>query len=149
MDTYSSVNGYKKLEVTSTNRLKLIVMVYDASIAALKQAQECHQRKDLIKRNRYISRAQLIITELNNALDMEQGKEISETLSKIYYFLNRHLQGVSTDNDIHKIGQALNILINLRDAWTDIGAKTEEKSAETLTQGSAAANSGLGNSYYG
>ncbi len=149
MDTYSTLNDYKKLEVTSTNRLKLIVMVYDAAIAALKQAQECHKRKDLIKRNRFVSRAQLIITELNNALNMEQGKEISETLSKIYYFLNRHLNEVNTDNDIHKVGQALNILINLRDAWTDIGAKTEKKSVSTQTEAPAAANSGMANNFYG
>jgi len=91
VDTYTTLNNYKKLEVTTTNRLKLVVMLYDAAIAALKQGQECHKRKDLIKRNRFVSRAQLIISELNNALNMEQGKEIAETLSKIYYFLNRHL----------------------------------------------------------
>jgi len=149
VDTYSSVNDYKKLEVTSTNRLKLIVMVYDAAIAALKQAQECHKRNDQVKRNSNISRSQLIITELNNALNMEQGKEISETLSKIYFFLNRRLKDVLSDNDIHKVGQAINILTNLRDAWTDIGAKAGEKTANTQTPGSAAANSGLGNTYYG
>jgi len=149
VDTYSSVNDYKKLEVTSTNRLKLIVMVYDAAIAALKQATECHMRNDQIKRNRYISRAQLIITELNNALNMEQGKEISDTLSKIYFFLNRHLKDVLSDNNIHRIEQSVNILTNLREAWTEIGAKSEENSADTQTTVSAAANSGLGNTFYG
>ena len=70
MDTYSTLNDYKKLEVTSTNRLKLILMVYDAAIASLKQAIDSHKRNDTIKRNRFISRAQLIISELNNALNM-------------------------------------------------------------------------------
>jgi len=148
VDTYSTLNNYKKLEVTSTNRLNLVVMLYDAAIASLKQAQECHQRNDLIKRNSFVSRAQLIITELNNSLNMEQGKEIAETLSKIYNFLNRHLNEVNTDNDIHKVGHALNILINLRDAWKEIAGKTEKKSVSTPTE-DAAANSGRGNSFYG
>ena len=148
MDTYSKLNNYKKLEVTSTNRLNLVVMLYDAAIASLKQAQECHQRNDLIKRNSFVSRAQLIITEMNNSLNMEQGKEIAETLSKIYNFLNRHLNEVNTDNDIHKVGQALNILINLSDAWKEIAGKTEKKSVSTPTE-DAAANSGRGNSFYG
>lgn len=148
MDTYSTLNNYKKLEVTSTNRLNLVVMLYDAAIASLKQAQECHQRNDLIKRNSFVSRAQLIITEMNNSLNMEQGKEIAETLSKIYNFLNRHLNEVNTDNDIHKVGQALNILINLSDAWKEIAGKTEKKSVSTPTE-DAAANSGRGNSFYG
>jgi len=148
VDTYSTLNNYKKLEVTSTNRLNLVVMLYDAAIASLKQAQECHQRNDLIKRNSFVSRAQLIITEMNNSLNMEQGKEIAETLSKIYNFLNRHLNEVNTDNDIHKVGQALNILINLSDAWKEIAGKTEKKSVSTPTE-DAAANSGRGNSFYG
>jgi len=150
VDTYSTLNDYKKLEINSTNRLKLIVMVYDAAIAALKQAQECHKKNDMIKRNRFVSRAQLIITELNNALNMEQGKDISETLSKIYYFLNRHLNEVNTDNDIHKVGQALNILVNLRDAWKEIGIKAEkEKTAGQAPTTEVAANSGMPNTFYG
>lgn len=150
MDTYSSVNGYKKLEVTSTNRLKLIVMVYDAAIAALKQAQESHQRNDSIKRNLFISRAQLIISELNNSLNKDQGKEIAETLSKIYHFLNRHLTEANHDNKVENIAQALNILNNLRDAWKDISTKTEQQGKSSPAgDAPAAVNSGSGTSYFG
>jgi len=150
MDTYSTLNDYKKLEINSTNRLKLIVMVYDAAIAALKQAQECHHRNDMVKRNRFVSRAQLIITELNNALNMEQGKEISETLSKIYYFLNRHLNEVNTDNDIHKVGQAINILNNLRDAWKEIEIKAENQNTDAKTRApETAVDSGMAKTFYG
>jgi len=149
MDVNSSVNGYKKLEVTSTNRLKLILMVYDAAIAALKQAQECHQRNDSIKRNLFISRAQLIIGELNNALDMDQGKEISDTLSKIYHFLNRHLTEANNRDKSENIGQALNILENLRDAWKDISAKTEQQENRSGNEPPKAVNSNPGNSFYG
>ena len=150
MDTYSSVNDYKKLEVTSTNRLKLILMVYDAAIASLKQAIDSHKRNDAIKRNRFISRAQLIISELNNALNMEQGKQISESLSKIYYFLNRHLSEVQTDNDIQKVKQSLNILNNLRDAWKDISVKTEEQKVNSEESRSGmAANEGSRKTFYG
>ena len=150
MDTYSTLNDYKKLEVTSANRLKLILMVYDAAIASLKQAIDSHKRNDTIKRNRFISWAQLIISELNNALNMEQGKDISEPLSKIYYFLNRHLNEVHTGNDIHKVNQSLNILSNLRDAWKEISVKTEQQSIKSEKSGSnMAANSEGLNTVYG
>jgi flagellar protein FliS len=150
MDKYSSVNDYKKLEVTSTNRLKLILMVYDAAIASLKQAIDSHKRNDAIKRNRFISRAQLIISELNSALNMEQGKGISESLSKIYYFLNRHLNEVHTDNDIQKVKQSLNILNNLRDAWKEISVKTEpQKVNSEESRSGMSANEGGRNTFYG
>ncbi len=115
-----NANAYKNIEVTSTNRIKLIIMVYNAAIASLKQALECHKRNDPTRRNQFITRTQFIIHELNNALNMEGGKEIAETLRKLYHFLNRHLTDVLTDNDITKVNQSLKILSELRDAWQEI-----------------------------
>ena len=111
---------YKNMEVTSTNRVKLIIMVYNAAIASLKQAHECHNRRDHRRRNQFITRTQFIIHELNNALDMQRGRDIADTLRKLYHFLNRHLAEVLHDNDMRKVDQSLKILTDLRDAWQDI-----------------------------
>jgi len=120
----ATANAYKTLEVTSSHRLKVVVMIYDAGIAALKQALASHNRNDLIKRNQYVSRAQFIVQELNNSLDMQRGMEISSNLRKLYFFLIRHLSQVLTDNDREKIEQSLAILLKLREAWQEISQKT-------------------------
>ena len=119
-NTNANANAYKSMEVNSTNRLKLIVMVYDAAIASLRQAVISHNRNDLNKRNQYISRTQFIVHELNNSLDMQRGKEISETLRRLYHFITRHLGSVLTDNDIKKVEESLKILSDLREAWHEI-----------------------------
>jgi len=119
----SKANAYKSLEVTSSHRLKVVVMIYDAAIASLKQSIASHKRNDIVKRNQFISRTQFIIQELNNALDMQQGKEISSTLRKLYHFIIRHLGFVLTDNDIKKVNESLAILMKLREAWYEISQK--------------------------
>ncbi len=120
MNPYSKTNAYAEMNVNTTNRLKLIVMVYDAAIGSLKQAKECHRRNDLVNRNRHVSRTQFIISELNNSLDMTRGKDISETLRGIYNFLNRYLGDVLNDNDISKVENSLKMLTTIRGAWHEI-----------------------------
>ncbi len=140
MNPYNTADVYKKVEVSSSNRLKVVVMIYDAAIASLKQANECHNRNDLVKRNQFISRTQFIITELNSSLDLQQGKEIAESLRKLYHFLNRHLNSLLTDNDMKKLTDSLKILENLRDAWVFINDKTQSDNAGvTQKNGTSAA----------
>lgn len=131
----NSANAYKQIEVGTCNRLKLVVMIYDAAIASLKQANASHLRNDLTKRNQYISRTQFIINELNNSLDFQQGSEIASSLRKIYHFLNRHLNSILSDNDIGKLEESLKILSSLQGAWQEISKNTgKEKSNLNLSQ---------------
>jgi len=113
------------MEVTTSNRLKLVVMIYDAAISSLKQAEQCLKRNDSTKMNYYISRTQLIVNELNNTLDFKQGKEIAATLSELYYFINRQLAEVIKDRDDKKIEQSIHILMQLKEAWEDICQKAD------------------------
>ncbi|MCP4716530.1 MAG: flagellar export chaperone FliS [Deltaproteobacteria bacterium] len=122
----SGASTYKSVEVTSTNRIKLIVMVYDAAIASLKQAIELDERNETAKRNQYISRAQVIVHELNNAVDADRGREIAETLRKLYHFIGRHLGEVLTDNNIAKAQEALKILSDLRETWQELSDKVSK-----------------------
>jgi len=130
----SSAAKYKSLEVNSSNRLKVVVMIYDAAIASLKHALLCHSKNDLIKRNQFISRAQFIVQELNNALDMKNGREISATLRKIYFFINRHLSEVMTDNDSRKIENVLKIMSKLREAWQEISQKAVQNQSTEASE---------------
>jgi|GEM_PF-6238134 len=142
MNPYASAHAakYKSLEVNSSNRLKVVVMIYDAALASLKHAALCHTKNDLIKRNQFISRTQFIVQELNNALDMQKGKEIASSLRKIYFFINRHLNDVMTDNDSRKIQDVIKILSQLREAWQEISQKafleqTRDTSADVYHKG--------------
>lgn len=126
MNPYNRTNTYAEMSVNTTNRLKLIVMVYDAAIGSLKQAKECHKRNDMTNRNRHISRTQFIISELDNSLDMSRGKNISETLRGIYNFLNRYLGDVLNDNDMGKVENSLKMLNTIRGAWQEISTNNTD-----------------------
>jgi len=134
---------YKNIEITSSSRLKLVVMVYDAAIASLKQAIEYHERGDHVRRNQFLSRTQYIIHELNNALDINRGKDIAANLRNLYHFLIRQLADSLSENSILKASHSLKTLSDLREAWQTISTQTVVD--DSLSRQSAAIYHGSGN----
>ena len=67
-----------------------------------------------------MARATAIVMELNATLDMERGGEIASNLRSIYLFLNRHLTEASRETSADKIAQAIPMVTDLRDAFSQV-----------------------------
>ncbi len=126
----NNINNYQKVQVTTADRLKLVVMLYDGAISYLKTAIKYINENDMAAKGIYISKAQDIIDELNNSLNMNEGGEIASTLRKIYNFLYFYLVKANLKKDTKMIQEVIDILSSLRDAWDEISKKKmEEESA--------------------
>ncbi len=119
----NNINNYQKVQVTTADRLKLVVMLYDGAISYLKTAIKYINENDMAAKGIYISKAQDIIDELNNSLNMNEGGEIASTLRKIYNFLYFYLVKANLKKDPKMIQEVIDILSSLRDAWDEISKK--------------------------
>ena len=123
--------NYQKVQVTTADRLKLVVMLYDGAISYLKTAIKYLEENDMAAKGIYISKAQDIIDELNNSLNLNEGGEIASTLRKIYNFLYFYLVKANLKKDPRMIKEVIDILSTLREAWDEISKKKiEEESTE-------------------
>jgi flagellar protein FliS len=103
---------------------QLVVMLYDGAIRFLERANVGFQHEDPLEFNATINnnvlRAQEIIHELNNSLDMQQGGELANTLRALYNYMDRRL----TESNMHKtsdgIHETIRRLTVLRDAWSEM-----------------------------
>ncbi len=114
------LNQYKKVNVSTMKRGKIVVMLYTGAITFLNKAKFYIEKKDYIQKNKFIIKSQNIIDELNFSLDMEKGKEISKNLRALYNFMNRHLIKANIGNDTKKIDDVIKMLTELRDAFNTI-----------------------------
>ncbi len=121
--------NYQKVQVTTVDRLKLVVMLYDGAISYLKTAKQYLAKNDLSGKGMYIAKAQDIIDELNNSLNMNEGGEIAVNLRKIYNFLYFYLVKANLSKNQKMVDEVINILSSLRDAWKQINLN------ETNTEG--------------
>ncbi len=119
--------NYQKIQVTTADRLKLVVMLYDGAISFLKTAKKYLEENDMAAKGIYISKAQDIIDELNNSLNLKQGGEIAITLRKIYNFLYFYLVKANLKKDPKMIQEVIDILSSLREAWFEISKRKENE----------------------
>ena len=123
----NNLMNYQKVQVTTADRLKLVVMLYDGAISYLKSAIKYIEENDMAAKGIYISKAQDIIDELNNSLNLKDGGEIAMTLRKIYNFIYFYLVKANLKKDTKMIQEVIDILSTLREAWDEISKKKIEE----------------------
>ena len=112
----STPKPYRDTAVLTASPGRLVVMQYDGARRFLFQACAAKSEGQIELAHRKLQRAEAIIDNLRNTLDMSQG-EIAERLQSIYIFCGRHLNEARLGRDPDKIERVDGLLCELRDAW--------------------------------
>ena len=112
--------AYRQQEVLTATPGRLVVMLYDGAGRFLYQAAYAMREGDVAKAGQRLSRAEAIVEELLNTLDMEQGGEIANRLQGLYVFDLRHLSEARVSRDADKIDVVREHLAELRESWAQV-----------------------------
>ena len=116
----NAFEAYQDASVTTQSRGNLIVMLYEGAVKFLKLAVKEIDEKDPEAKGKYIVKAQDIINELNNVLDMDAGGEIAANLRRLYLFMNQRLSEANLKQDPQKIREVIALLEELNQGWKAI-----------------------------
>lgn len=114
------ITGYKKTVLATTDRVQIILMLYDGALKHLKMARQKIQNGDMMAKGPHFSKATSIISELSNVLDMEKGAEISKNLRSLYDYVLRRLLHANMHNDISALEDAESVIHTLKDGWKEM-----------------------------
>jgi flagellar protein FliS len=122
------VNAYAKVgletSVISASPHKLIVMLYDGALAAIKSAASHMAAGNIADKGAAISKALDIINNgLRASLDKKAGGEIASNLDSLYVYMTERLLTANLQNKLSLLDEVQTLLADLRDAWTQIGEK--------------------------
>ena len=120
---------YKKTQVATVDRGRLIVLLYEGAISFLTKAKACIAEQDVPACCNYINRAQDIIDELNASLNMEQGGDIAANLRKLYLFMSDHLVQAKIKVQSEHLDEVIRMLSTLNEAWRKAVATPEAQQA--------------------
>ena len=81
---------------------------------------------DIAVKGEMLGKAIGIVGGLRSSLDMEAG-ELSERLDQLYEYINLRLLEASTQNDIDKVTEVIQLLKTVKSGWDDIGAASTPK----------------------
>jgi len=116
----NGVAAYQDTTVTTQNRGRLIVLLYDGAIKFMRLAIRELEAGNYEAKGRYINRAQDIINELNAVLDTEAGGEIAVNLRKLYCFMSNRLSQANVKRDPQMIREVITLMEELNRSWRAI-----------------------------
>jgi flagellar protein FliS len=118
-----SALAYQRIEVESASPRRLVVMLFDAAVRFLYQAQEAMGRCDYEGQCEAIVRVQDILSELTCALDPNAG-EIAGQLGSLYSYMYSQLVEANLRDDVELLREITGQMEQMRDAWA--GAERQE-----------------------
>ena len=114
------IAAYKKTVIETTDRVQIVLMLYDGALNHLKRAKDKMSNGDNISKGHHFSKATSIVVELSNVLDMDKGGEISVNLRRLYDFTLQRLLHANMHNDIKSLEDAEKVLITIRSGWKEM-----------------------------
>ena len=114
------IAAYKKTVIETTDKVQIVLMLYDGALNHLKRAKLKISNGDNISKGHHFSKATAIVGELSNVLDMENGGDISVNLRRLYNFVLQRLLYANMHNDIKALEEAEGVLNTIRSGWKEM-----------------------------
>jgi flagellar protein FliS len=118
---------YQQNAVKSANPGDLTLMLYNGAIKFIKQGMKLAGESNIQGAHNAIVRAQEIIAHLSETLNMDY--EVSAGLSSLYEFINRRLMEGNMKKDQEILGEALDLVEDLRNTWAEALKQTRTNMA--------------------
>ncbi|OPX19194.1 MAG: flagellar export chaperone FliS [Desulfobacca sp. 4484_104] len=134
MYTQLAQKRYVSTQISTADRLKLVVMLYEGAISFLKQAKEKMAAKDAAGKGLFINKTLDIIAELNASLNFKAGGEVAANLSRIYNFMSGYLTRANINWEPQAVDEVIEMLSRLKEAWIEVNIKVKNCEAQGLDQ---------------
>jgi flagellar secretion chaperone FliS len=121
------MNGYQAYRQTQAQTAapgELVVMLYRGALRFISGAIQSIESQDIQAAHTALVRAQAIISELSETLDLTRGGEIASNLQAIYNYLNRRLVEANLKKDVAIAREVEGLLRELLPAWEQAARQT-------------------------
>jgi len=135
MSTYGNYqNAYKKASVNTLDQTKLIIMLYDGAIKNASFAVEHMKSGQIEKVHDCLIKTKNIVTELMATLNMDRGGDIAKNLQSLYSYMFSQLIEANMNKKTEPVVIVIDLLKELRAAWTQINSKKKNDAKTQNTQ---------------
>jgi flagellar secretion chaperone FliS len=124
----ASKNRYQKTDITtSSDPLRLVVLLYEGILRHIGSAILCVKTKNVEARVNHINRALAMIAELQATLNHEKGGEIAKNLDRLYVYWRRRIVEANVQNSAGPLEEIQHLVKELWSAWNEAASRTAPK----------------------
>ena len=118
-NTSSAYKQYQNNQVNTSTQGKLVLMLYDGAIRFMRCAILSLEEKEIEKSNRFLIKAQKIISELMETLNFNAGS-IANNLYNLYDYMYKELVLANIEKDKNKVLAVKEMMESIRNTWVEI-----------------------------
>ncbi len=107
-------------EVQQASPVQLVVMLYDRAISLSGQSLLHMEKGQMKEKGMSLNRVIEILSELQTALNLEEGGTVVQRLDDLYTFLLQQVTVANLRNDPQPISTVVNVLEELREGWREV-----------------------------
>lgn len=122
MNLANTANMYKNQQIMTASPEELTLMLYNGAVRFVNESMQALDQGNLEKANSANLRAQDIVKEFMATLDMQY--EISHSLLALYDYIEFRLIQGNLKKDKQQLGEARDMLLELRDTWAQVIKQT-------------------------
>lgn len=108
---------YRNQDLETCNKEELVAKLFNEASVSLRRGIQAIDNKNFDVANKHIQKSQIIVSTLNDSLDM--GYEVSDGLRKLYTYMLERLFKANIDKDITILAEISKMLGELRDTWLE------------------------------
>nr|WP_321271250.1 flagellar export chaperone FliS [uncultured Tolumonas sp.] len=131
LKAYTTNNLQAEMSVADPHRV--IQLMMQGTLERLAQAKGAISRRDMEAKSSALSKAQALISGLQDSVDLSQGK-IAEDLFALYEYMKQQLWTAGLKLDLDKIDEVANLMITIKSAWDQIPDLEKEKGYDIRQQ---------------
>lgn len=110
--------AYEQNAVTTASPGELTLMLYNGCLKFLNQAKSAMETNDYESKNKYIQKAQSIISELMVTLNMDIP--VAKHMMQMYDYMNRRLIDANIKNSVEILEEVESFVAEFRDTWKEV-----------------------------
>ena len=115
-------DAYRRQNILTASPIDLIIMLYDALLRNITMGKRGITAKNVPLAHKHLIKAQMILTELINSLDMSY--EISEELLELYEYALKNIADANLQKKTEPLEPVTEMIQSIKEAWQQISRDT-------------------------
>lgn len=126
MAEFNPYMQYANVSANTQDPAMLVITLYNATIRALKGAQQAIRDNDFEARTRHFDLAFEATCELRKSLDPSHDSEFVARMDALYQFFTNEILQANVTSDINRLNPVIDMFESIRDSWKEAKEKLKD-----------------------
>jgi flagellar protein FliS len=122
--------SYRKSAIEGASPIGLMIALLDALVCDFRRAANAIRKNDIETRCKELDHALLVLGRLETWVDMKNGGEPAQNLSRFYAYLRAKMIEASIKKSAAVLDAQIETIVHVRSAWQQLDMLVPEKPAE-------------------